>query len=457
MAAPCGTSARLIRIKDTRQEVTFVCERIDLLQPINLLPRTAPRHPAAHTASPDGVPRASLRRVVNLPALVLYAVGVSLGAGIFVLVGRIAGLSGALAPLTFLTAGVIVAFTAFSFAELSSRLPHAAGEAAYVHAAFGQRTLARVVGLSVAIAGTISAAAIVNGCRAYVQQLIAAPDWTIELAIIAVMTAIAVWGVTQSMIATGLVTILEAGTLIWIASVALTSGVTPEPAIVATASSEGIAGVFAALLLAIFAFIGFESAVNMAEEVRRPTRTIPLALVATLVIVASLYALVSAAALSVASPAALAQADAPLALVYRLATGKEGAFLNGLAVTATINGVLALIVMVSRLLFGMAADGFLPPGLAWVWPRTRTPLVATLAASATVLLLALLAPIEPLARASSTVLLLVFVVVNAALLKIKLRREPVGPGVFSVPAWVPAGGVLFSLLPVVWEALRLFH
>jgi amino acid transporter len=404
------------------------------------------------------VPRASLRRVVGLPALVLYAVGVSLGAGIFVLVGRIAGLSGNLAPLTFLLAGVIVAFTGFSFAELASRLPHAAGEAAYVHAAFGRRTLTRVVGLSVAISGTISAAAIVNGCRAYVQQLIAAPDWTIELAIIAVMTAIAVWGVTQSMIATGLVTVLEAGTLIWVAAVALASDVGPAAATtLATSPSEGMAGMFAALLLAIFAFIGFESAVNMAEEVRRPTRTIPLALVATLVIVASLYALVSAAALTVASPAELANADAPLALVYRLATGKEGAFLNGLAVTATINGVLALIVMVSRLLFGMAEDGFLPPGLAWVWPRTRTPLVATLAASAAVLLLALLAPIEPLARTSSTVLLLVFVVVNAALLRIKLRREPIGPDVFRVPVWVPAGGVLFSLMPVVWEAARLFN
>ena len=100
-----------------------------------------------------------------------------------------------------------------------------------------------------------------------------------------------------------------------------------------------MAGVFAALLLAVFAFIGFESAVNMAEEVRRPTRTIPLALLLTLVIVAALYATVSAAALAVATPAELAASDAPLALVYRLATGRDGAFLNGLAVSATINGV----------------------------------------------------------------------------------------------------------------------
>jgi amino acid transporter len=411
-----------------------------------------PSPPSAQPAAPS---RIGLRRAVGPFALVLYAVGVSVGAGIFVLVGRIAGLSGSLAPLTFLLAGGIVALTAFSFAELSSRLPHAAGEAAYVHAAFRHRTLTRVVGLSVAVASTISAAAIVNGCRAYVQQLAPAPDWAIELAIIAVMAVIAVWGVTQSMIATGIVTILEVGTLVWVAALALTSGAGPAADGFSVAPFDLLPGMLGALLLAIFAFTGFESAVNMAEEVRRPTRTIPVVVVATLVIVASLYALVSAAALKVASPAELAAADAPLALVYTLATGRDGAFLNGLAAMATINGVLALMVMVSRLLFGMAEDGFLPPALAYVWPRTRTPLVATLAAAAAILLLALLAPIEPLARLSSSVLLLVFATVNAALVRIKARREPAGEAVFRVPAWVPASGVLFSLVPVAWEIARL--
>ena len=426
------------------------------MQRINPPCRAATEGSRRPPASPAPNPRTSLRRVVGLPALILYAVGVSVGAGIFVLVGRIAGLSGSFAPLTFLAAGGIVGFTAFSFAELSSRLPRAAGEAAYVNAAFRHRTLTRIVGLSVAAAATISAAAIVNGCRAYVQQLVVAPEWAIELAIIAVMAAIAVWGITQSMVATGVVTILETGTLIWVAAVALTSGATPEAAAMAVAPAEAMAGVFAALLLAIFAFIGFESAVNMAEEVRRPTRTIPLALLSTLVIVATLYAVVSAAALAVATPAQLAAADAPLTLVYQLATGRDGTFLNGLAVTATINGVLAQIVMVSRLLFGMAEDGFLPARLAYVWPSTRTPVIATLVTAAAVLLLALVAPIGPLARVSSTVLLLIFATVNAALLRIKLRHEPAGEGVFLVPAWVPAAGVLLSLLPVGWEAVRLF-
>lgn len=411
---------------------------------------------AGPAARHSAAPMVKLRRAVGLPALILYAAGVSVGAGIFVLVGRIAGLSGNLAPLTFLAAGGIVAFTAFSFAELSSRIPHAAGEAAYVDAAFHHRALTRVVGLAVAASGAISAAAIVNGSRAYVQQLIAAPDWSIELGIVATMTAVAAWGITQSMIVAGLVTILEVGTLLWVATMALAGDAPTRTDAIAMALSNPLTGVLVALPLAIFAFIGFESAVNMAEEVRSPTRNVPIALIVTLAIVASLYALVSAAALAIATPAQLAAADAPLTFVYRLATGNDGTFLNGLAVMATINGVLALIIMVSRLLFGMAEDGFLPSSLARVWPPTRTPLLATLTTAVVILSLALLAPIEALARVSSAVLLVVFAVVNAALLRIKLRHGPGSKAVFQVPTWVPATGVLFSIVPVVWEAARLF-
>jgi amino acid transporter len=256
------------------------------------------------------------------------------------------------------------------------------------------------------------------------------------------------------MIAMGLVTILETGTLIWVIVLALGSTGVSEPSGIAP-SEPVITGMFAALLLAVFAFIGFENTVNMAEEVRQPRRTIPLALLITLAIVTVLYAAVSAAALVVAAPAELATADAPLALVYKHATGRDGTFLNGLAVCATVNGVLAQIVMVSRLLFGMAEDGFLPNGLAYVWPRTRTPVVTTLIAAALVLILALAAPIEPLARVTSSILLLIFAFVNAALVRIKLRHGRAPESTFTIPIWVPAAGVVLSLLPVAWEIWRL--
>jgi amino acid transporter len=417
-------------------------------------PSDAPSPPAS-SAADAASPATKLRRVVTLPVLILYAVGVSVGAGIFVLVGRISGLSGTLAPMAFLLAGIIVAFTAFTFAEFASRLPRAAGEAAYVNAAFNSRALTCIIGLAVAAAATISAAAIVNGSRAYVQQLVTAPEWQVELAIIALMTGIAIWGVTQSMVAMGLVTVVETGTLIWVVIVALTSDGVPNAPAALPPAEPAVTGLLAALLLAVFAFIGFESTVNMAEEVRQPRRTIPLALLITLVVVGALYAAVSAAALVVATPMELAAADAPLAMVYQHATGKEGTFLNGLAVCATVNGVLAQIVMVSRLLFGMAEDGFLPAPLAYVWPRTRTPVVTTVIAGAVVLLLALAVPIEPLARLTSSLILVIFAIVNAALVWIKLRRVPPPRGAFTVPIGVPAAGVIFSLLPVGWEAWRL--
>ena len=92
-----------------------------------------------------------LRRALNTPLLTLYGLGVTVGAGIYVLVGATAAQAGPFAPVSFLLAAVVVAFTAFSYAELSTRHPVSAGEAAYVEAGFGAGWLATLVGLAVAL------------------------------------------------------------------------------------------------------------------------------------------------------------------------------------------------------------------------------------------------------------------------------------------------------------------
>ncbi len=105
----------------------------------------------------------TLRRSLSLPLLVLYGLGTTVGAGIYVLVGEVAGVAGLFAPLAFLLAAGLAAFTVFAFAEFSSRLPKSAGEAVYVHAGTGSTVLARTVGLLVVLAGLVSSAAISQG------------------------------------------------------------------------------------------------------------------------------------------------------------------------------------------------------------------------------------------------------------------------------------------------------
>ena len=132
---------------------------------------------------------ARLKRALNLPLLTLYGLGSVIGAGIYALVGEIAGVAGYGAPLSFVVAAVVAGFTACSFAELAGRYPRAAGAALYVQQGFGAPRLALAVGLLMTLAGTVSSAALVNAFAGYFTNYVAAPA-----AAVVVVTAIGLAG-----------------------------------------------------------------------------------------------------------------------------------------------------------------------------------------------------------------------------------------------------------------------
>ena len=103
--------------------------------------------------------------------MILYGVGTTVGAGIYVLVGNVAGAAGLLAPVSFVMAAVLAAFSALSFAELSSRFPRSAGEAIYVTEGLGARRLGTIVGLLVVLSGIVSSATISIGAAGYLNTL----------------------------------------------------------------------------------------------------------------------------------------------------------------------------------------------------------------------------------------------------------------------------------------------
>ncbi len=394
-------------------------------------------------------PRATLKRSLGLAGLTLYGLGVTIGAGIYVLIGQVAGLAGAAAPFAFLAAALVAGLTAMSFAELSVRLPHSAGEAVYVRQGLGSPALALVTGLAVAMTGMVAAAAVLIGASGYIATLVPLAPWMIAVALIVLLAALALWGIAESVAAIGVVTLVEIGGLLVILAVA--APVTLEAsAWPAAAGLPVAAGSFtAAVVVAFFAFIGFEDMVNVVEEVRMPARTMPLAIGLTLIATTVLYVALVCAALGVAGPAELAASTAPLALVFERATGLSAAPFAVVAGVATVNGVLVLLIMASRVLYGLARQGSLPALLGHVWHRTGTPAPATLLAGAIVLAGALLLPIALLAQASSMLTLTSFTLVNVALIALK-RRDPAGTGGFRVPLWWPwlaalaSGGVLIA-------------
>lgn len=395
-------------------------------------------------------PPPRLIRSLSLTHAVLYGLGVTIGAGIYVLVGLAAGRSGMLAPLAFLAAALMMAVTAASFAELGTRMPVSASEAAYVDAAFHRKWLSLGVGLLVIATAIVSAATISVGSAGYIAVFVPLPIAWIIAGIIIGMGIIACLATAQSVTFAGIMTLIEVGGLLLI----VIAGLLYSPDVIARlpeavpvlndpAVWTGLAGT---TLVAVFAFIGFEHLVNIAEELKEPSRTLPRALFLTLGLTALLYALVVWIAVTAVPPQELASSSAPLALVFERLTGLPLITMSAIAIVATLNGVIVHMIMIARVVYGLADQGSLPKMLAYLNPLTHTPLVATAIAVGAILILALAVPLAGLADLTARLTLAIFAIVNLALIRIKSKGKPAPAGAFVCPCWMPVAGLVSTLL-----------
>ena len=209
-----------------------------------------------------------------------------------------------------------------------------------------------------------------------------------------------------------------------------------------------------AAVLSFFAFIGFEDMVNVAEEVRDVDRTMPRAIILTIVVTSMLYVAISLVALLSVEAGALGQSEAPLADLYASVSGRSSLPIVIIGSLAIINGALIQIIMGSRVLYGLANQGNIPAVFGYVHPRFHTPVVATLVIGGIVMLGSVLLPLEALARLASIVIMSVFAVVNLSLIVIKRRDGKPETSQFEVPIWVPVTGGLSSAGLVVFQALE---
>ena len=383
-----------------------------------------------------------------MPLLVLYGLGVTLGAGIYVLVGATAAEAGIYAPISFLVAAIVVSFTALSYAELATRYPVSAGEAVYVGAGFGWKSLTLIVGLLVALSGIVSASAVSIGAANYLSNLVGLPVYILVMLTVLAMGLLAAWGIVESVSAAAVVTVLEIGGLLLVIGwgfVGASGSVLSVAELIPAFSGTHWLGIGTASVLAFFAFIGFEDMANVAEEVKQPRRTYPRAVLLTLVITTLLYLLTTVAVVTTVPINSLAGSPAPLALAFASAPQSLTDAFVVIAVVATVNGILIQMVMASRVIFGLADRGHLPRQLAKISPRTRTPLFATALVVGLILLLSQAFPIALLAERTSQIVLVTFILVNLALIRIKRREERRPPEYFRVPTFVPVAGVVTSL------------
>lgn len=396
-----------------------------------------------------------LKRSVTLPMITLYGLGTIIGAGIFVLIGKVSGIAGIYAPLAFLVASLIAGFTAFSYAELSSRYPKSAGEAVYLQEVFHYSWLSTTTGIAVAVVGIISAATITNGAVGYIRIFFDLPPWLIILLLVTLLSLLAAWGINESVLAAALTTSITIIGLIAVIGVngdALTTLPQRLPELIPRGAEMWGAILFGGFV-AFYAFIGFEDMINIAEEVKDPSRNMPLAIVLALAVTTILYLLISLVAVLSHDPALLAVSDAPLAALVGEEHHRAKLIIGVISILAIADGILIQIIKSARILYGMSSQQLIPSLFAAVHPFTRTPLVATVTVATAVLILSLSLPLLTLAETTSFITLTIFAVINFALWRLKMKGDMPEAKMMNLPIWVPAIAFLLSSAFVLVQLL----
>ena len=406
-----------------------------------------------------------LRRVMGPGLLLLFVVGDILGTGVYALTGQVAKEVGGAAWLPFLVAFLVATVTAFSYLELVTKYPQAAGAALYAHKAFGIHFVTFLVAFIVMCSGITSAS---TASRFFAANFFTGLhlDWgkagvvVLALLFMALIAAVNFRGVSESVKLNVFLTFIEITGLALVILVGLwafTGGSADIDfsRVVAfdTPSDKGVfLAVSTATSLAFFAMVGFEDSVNMAEETKDPVRIFPKMLLTGLGIAGLVYVVVSIVAVALVPVGVLAGSETPLVEVVK--AGAPGlpieTILPFISMFAVSNTALINMLMASRLIYGMAGQRVLPPVLGSVHPRRLTPWVAilftTLIAFGLIFYVSAFAnssAIAVLGGTTSLLLLAVFAVVNIAVLV--LRRDLREKGThFKTPTVLPVIGFIAS-------------
>ncbi len=372
-----------------------------------------------------------LKRCLKLHEIVIYSVGLILGAGIYVLIGSAAGMAGNMLWLSFLLAALVASFTAVSYAELSAMYPEAAAEYIYARSAFSWRGWAWMLGFVAITIGFTTASAVAVGFARYLALFVPLDKTLMAAGLIATMTAVNYWGIKESARFNALATSIEVGGLLLLIVVGgyfIIAGQIPLanlvelPPLITHDSSPWLPVVSAGALI-FFAYMGFEDIANIAEEAENPSRTLPRAFLYALLISTVIYVLVAIVAVSVVPFSELATSDQPLSLIMgKLIGGIAPELIAVIALFATANTVLITLIVCARMIYGMAKSRSLPASLAKVHEVRHTPYIGVLLAGLFSTAFLFFKEIEILVFISDVGIFILFLAVNLSNIVLRYRR-----------------------------------
>lgn len=373
----------------------------------------------------------ALRRDIGLFEATTFGVGIILGAGIYALIGPASGLAGNSLWISFIIGAIVSSFTGLSYIELSTMFPKAAAEYVYAKKAFDRELWAFLLGWLIIFAGAVAASAVAIGFAGYLRSLITAPIIVIALLLILGLSLSNFLGIEESSRMNIAFTAIEISGLALIIILGLSQ--IENTTINYFEAPFGIQGILAASALIFFAYLGFEDVVNIAEEMKEPKRTIPKALILSILITTVFYVLLAISIVNLADWNMLAASEAPLAYAASQVLGSNAFIgLSIIALFATANTVLILLIVGSRMVYGMSRGGALPKFLSKVHSGRGTPWVAVIIVMIASIFFIFLGNLELVAGITNFATFAIFSSVNISLIWLRYR-QPELERPFKVP------------------------
>ncbi|MEX0144402.1 amino acid permease [Massilia sp. LMS1-1-1.1] len=430
----------------------------------------------AHSKKPGG-----LAKVLGPFDLVLMGIGAIVGTGIFVLTGTGALTAGPALSLSFVVAAVACCFAALCYAEFASTVPVAGSIYTYSYATLGELA-AWMIGWDLLLEYGLAAAAVSVGWSGYFQSLLsgfgialpvaltaapgALPGVTTfinlpALVIMLLLTAMLGWGVRESARLNNIMVAIKVGVVLLFI---IFGARHVQPANWQPYMPFGYHGMLSAAALVFFAFIGFDAVTSAAEEVKKPSRDLPIGIIGSLAVCAVLYVVVSAIMTGIVPYQKFLGVDHPVSLALQYA-GEN--WIAGFVDLGAILGMTTVILVMAfgqtRIIFAMSRDGLLPKRLSTVHPRFHTPFFATWLVGIVFGLIAAVIPLNILAELINIGTLAAFTMVSVAVVVLRKKRPDLPrafrcPGVPYVPALavILCVGLMTFLSWVTWVAFTIW-
>jgi len=355
----------------------------------------------------------SLTRSLGLYAVLTISIGAMIGSGIFVLPGLAFKIGGPAVVLAFFLAGLVVLPAALSQSEMATAMPLAGGTYLYIDRAMGP-LMGTIAGFGVWFSLVFKASFALVGLSAYLEFFVSHPERIVAAVLAVVLIAINLMGVHQTAkVQTALVTIV----LVLLLGFIILGTPHTESERFVPFFSEGFQGLFSATAIVFVSYIGVTKVASVAEEVKSPGRNIPKSILISVAVAMVLYPAVVAIMVGVTPAEELAHTETPILTAAEQFLGTGGQYvIAGVAVLALLSMANAGIIASARYPFAMARNSLAPSFLARIGKKSGAPVAGITVTGIALILLVLFVPLLELAKLASAFQLLVFALVNLALI-----------------------------------------